>query len=349
MHMQENTLDELDRSVLHALQISPRASWTEVGKVLGVDAVTVARRWERLRSTGRAWTTCYPGVRLIETSFNAYVEIDAQPGRAMDVARALASYPQVVTVEQLAGGRDLLAMALVQDLGALSELITERIAALPGVARTRAALGTRVFSEGSRWRLRSLTPAQQRQLARPAADPPRGELDEHDHRLITALSRDARAPAVELAQEVGLSAPNVRRRIAGLVHRGDAVLRCEIARGLTEWPIAATLWASVPPGDIDKVAQGLSALPELRMCSSITGPHNLLFTLWLKSVADLPRLETLLADRLPQLHLVDRAVNLRMVKLMGQLLDDRGCAKGPVPINPWLPPKEPAEPHTAGS
>ncbi|RKT86255.1 DNA-binding transcriptional regulator, Lrp family [Saccharopolyspora antimicrobica] len=341
--MQEKTLDELDRSILHALQISPRASWTTVGRVLGVDAVTATRRWDRLRSTGSAWTTCYPGVRLIDAGFTAYVEIDVQSGRMMDVSRALAAYPQVVTVEHLAGGRDVLAMVLVQNLGALSELVTEHIAALPGVARTRAALATRVFSEGSRWRLRSLTPAQQRQLTRPATDQSRAEVDEYDHRLITALSRDARAPAVELARQTGLSAPNVRRRIAGLVHRGDAVLRCEIARGLTEWPVAATLWASVPPGEIDKVAQGLRALPELRMCSSVTGPHNLLFTLWLNSVADLARLETLLAERLPQLHLVDRAVTLRMVKLMGQLLDERGHATACVPIDPWLPPRSPGQ------
>ncbi|MEV6226624.1 Lrp/AsnC family transcriptional regulator [Saccharopolyspora shandongensis] len=345
MQEKERTLDELDRSILHALQISPRASWTEVGRVLDVDAVTAARRWDRLRSTGQAWTTCYPGVRLIDAIFTAYVEVDVQSGRAMEVARTLATYPQVATVEHLAGGRDLLVMVLVQDLGALSELVSERISALPGVARTRAALGTRVFTEGSRWRLRSLTTAQQRQLARPAADQPRANLDEHDHRLITALSRDARAPAVELARETGLSAPNVRRRIAGLTHHGDAVLRCEVARNLTEWPIAATLWASVPPGELDKVVQGMGALPELRMCSSVTGPHNLLFTLWLKSVADLARLEALLADRLPQLHLVDRAVTLRMVKLMGRLLDEDGHESGCVPINPWSPPKQLPDPR----
>ncbi|MEU5845992.1 Lrp/AsnC family transcriptional regulator [Saccharopolyspora shandongensis] len=119
----------------------------------------------------------------------------------------------------------------------------------------------------------------------------------------------------------------------------------EVARNLTGWPIAATLWASVPPGELDKVVQGLGALPELRMCSSVTGPHNLLFTLWLKSVADLARLEALLADRLPQLQLVDRAVTLRMVKLMGRLLDEDGHASDCVPINPWLPPKQLPDPR----
>ncbi|MFF2513469.1 Lrp/AsnC family transcriptional regulator [Streptomyces sp. NPDC058086] len=45
-------LDELDRGVVHALQIHPRAPWTLVGEVLGVNPVTAARRWHRLEEAG---------------------------------------------------------------------------------------------------------------------------------------------------------------------------------------------------------------------------------------------------------------------------------------------------------
>ncbi len=336
--MQENALDGLDRAVLHALQIRPRASWTELGRVLDVDPATVGRRWVRLHRTGSAWTTCYPGGRLMGSVCLAFVEIDVHAGRAVEVGRTLATYPQVVTVEQMAGGRDLFTTVMIRDLGALSELVTEHIAALPGVLRTRAQLSTRVFTEGSRWRLRALTPAQRSRLAPPAADRASGALDDHDLRLVTALSADCRRAAVDLADEVGLSPPNVRRRVAALAHAGDAAMRCEIARDLTGWPISASLWASVPPGQLDKVVAGLGALPELRMCSTVTGPHNLLFTVWLKSVADVGRLEALLGERLPQLRLVDRAVALRQIKLMGRMLDEHGRAGEAVPIDPWTGP-----------
>ncbi|MGW5646820.1 Lrp/AsnC family transcriptional regulator [Saccharopolyspora sp. NPDC003752] len=339
--MHETSLDELDRSILHALQISPRATWTEIGGVLGVDSATVGRRWERLHAAGLAWTTCYPGMRLAGSICMAFIEIDVQSGQQVAVGRQLATYPQVITVEHMAGGRDLLITVMIRDLGALSELLSDRISPLPGVVRTRAALGTKVFTEGSSWRLRALTPSQQRRLARPTATdlPPATDLEERDRRLITALSRNGRATAVELGQETGLNAPSVRRRLAGLTHNGGLSLRCEIARDLTDWPVSASLWASVPPGQLDKVVQGLRALPELRLCASVTGPQNLLFTVWLKSVADVGRLEALLGERLPQLQLVDRAVALRQVKLMGRLLDGNGHAGGCVPIDPWLPPK----------
>ncbi|GAA3353999.1 hypothetical protein GCM10017744_009850 [Streptomyces antimycoticus] len=53
-------LDELDRGLVHALQIHPRAPWTLVGDVLAVNPVTAARRWRRLQEAGLAWVTAYP-------------------------------------------------------------------------------------------------------------------------------------------------------------------------------------------------------------------------------------------------------------------------------------------------
>lgn len=38
------TVSELDLKLIHALQINPRASWAQVGALLGVDPSTVARR-----------------------------------------------------------------------------------------------------------------------------------------------------------------------------------------------------------------------------------------------------------------------------------------------------------------
>jgi hypothetical protein len=43
-------LDELDLALVNALQISPRAPWTEVATALEVDAATVARRWQQAGS-----------------------------------------------------------------------------------------------------------------------------------------------------------------------------------------------------------------------------------------------------------------------------------------------------------
>ncbi|KAF2777014.1 hypothetical protein STPH1_1673 [Streptomyces sp. OM5714] len=54
------TLEAEASALVDALQLQPRASWTDLGRVLGVNASTVARRWERLSSSGLAWMAAYP-------------------------------------------------------------------------------------------------------------------------------------------------------------------------------------------------------------------------------------------------------------------------------------------------
>ena len=53
-------VDETDLSLVHALQINPRVTWTRLARILEVDASTLTRRWTRLTREGLAWFTCYP-------------------------------------------------------------------------------------------------------------------------------------------------------------------------------------------------------------------------------------------------------------------------------------------------
>ena len=43
-------LDEDDLALVEALQRDPRAPWTSVADLVGTNAVTASRRWERLRA-----------------------------------------------------------------------------------------------------------------------------------------------------------------------------------------------------------------------------------------------------------------------------------------------------------
>ncbi|GHK05687.1 hypothetical protein SY2F82_74840 [Streptomyces sp. Y2F8-2] len=56
---------------------------------------------------------------------------------------------------------------------------------------------------------------------------------------------------------------------------------------------------------------------------------------WLRSLGDSQRLETKLAERIPTLTLVERAIVLSTTKRMGRLLDGRGRGTDAVPIHPW--------------
>ena len=47
-------LDEADISLIHALQLRPRASWRELASALGEGPATLSKRWARLRESAVA-------------------------------------------------------------------------------------------------------------------------------------------------------------------------------------------------------------------------------------------------------------------------------------------------------
>src|SRR5438874_12452340 len=105
-------LDEADLSLIHVLQIAPRATCTEIGKVLGMNPVTAARRWERIRADGLAWVTAYPKLSVwAERNCLAFLEVDCEPSTRHHVVDALMRVPQAASVSQVGSGRDLFLIA----------------------------------------------------------------------------------------------------------------------------------------------------------------------------------------------------------------------------------------------
>ncbi|MFD0850915.1 AsnC family transcriptional regulator, partial [Actinomadura adrarensis] len=210
-------LDELDYSLVNALQIAPRAPWKLVGEVLGVNPVTVARRWERLSSSGHAWVTAYAASPLMRSMPFALVTVTCAADSVLRVATDLLDDPHAVTVSHTVGTSDLLLAIWSPDLSMLSRYLLSRLNRLPGVLTSRVSVATEMFVEGSSWRLRALDPGQRRMLRaveEPAATGPAALLRPGDQELAIALSRDGRASYEELAAVTGTSTSTVRRRLA---------------------------------------------------------------------------------------------------------------------------------------
>ncbi|MER6567900.1 Lrp/AsnC family transcriptional regulator [Streptomyces sp. NPDC001093] len=335
-------LTEDDLALINALQLQPRASWTELGRALEVDPVTVARRFGRLSEQGAAWVGFSPGPRLFEQICVAFVVIDCAPGATTGVAQALSAHPHMLTIERAAAGHDILAIAATRDLPTLSRYTLDLLPHLPGITAVEVRIVTHMFTEGGRWRIAALDPAQRAQLTGP---PPSqtpvapGEITPFDRALITRIAHDGRAPYQTLASDLGVSLNTAKRRTEQLTRRGLLRFRCDFARPLGGWPVAATLWARVPPADLPEIGHALVRLPETRNCAAVSGPHNLILQASLHSVSDVLRLETQLATAHPSLDIVDRVIALRQDKLMGRLLDPHGRSVGIVPPDFWSEPE----------
>ncbi|WP_417506244.1 Lrp/AsnC family transcriptional regulator [Microbacterium sp.] len=321
------SLDETDKRLIQALQINPRARWASLAPIIGVDSVTLARRWERLSDDGLAWVAGHPGSGARGPS--AILEIEAEPGATLEIAQTLAADPEAFTIDHTAGGRDLLAIVGAKDLDSLSEYIMGRMRRLSGVRATRTLLLSSPFTDAGQWRLRSLsadeTSAVERTIDAPVST--RGEVDPQlEHALLHTLGQDGRATVTSISRELGVGQRRVREALATLTAQGRLVVRTEVARAHSGWPVHAWYFLRVPAAVAERVGSAMTRLSEVRMAASTIGPYNLVLSVWMRALADVQRLEVAIEEGVPGVSIADRSVVLQSLKKEGRYLGTGGLA-----------------------
>ncbi|MGB4777398.1 Lrp/AsnC family transcriptional regulator, partial [Microbacterium sp.] len=153
--MAEPRLDDTDLRLLHAMQIEPRAAWSDLAPVVGVDAATLGRRWARISEAGIAWVNAYA-----TRGQDALIEVDCDLEHLETIAGALQQDSYVAVLDHTSGSRDLLALVRAPDLSSLSDYAVRRLAGLPGVRAVRTHLTNELLMDASSWRLRALSPEE---------------------------------------------------------------------------------------------------------------------------------------------------------------------------------------------
>ncbi|MFD0899486.1 Lrp/AsnC family transcriptional regulator [Actinomadura sediminis] len=332
-------MDELDLALVNALQHDPRAPWSRLARPLGVDAATLSRRWARLSAAGEAWVTCYAGPSQVPYAAFALVEVGCVPGEHERIAARIARDPLSISVEQTTGNRDLLLTVSGLSVAHIGTYVLERIGKIDGVTFTRTHLCHRLYTEGSRWRLDSLSQDQRRDLMGhrggrgdgPDHEP--GKLRDDEVNVMVALGADGRRSVASLAAGLGMSEARVRRALTGMISSARAVLRCEVAHRLTGWNVTGMLWLDVPPARRDDVATVLSGMREVRLVCSVFGRANLMANIWGHGLEDLAAFQTRIAARFPEIGIVEQSVTLKWVKRMGRLVDEQGRSIGQVTMD----------------
>ncbi|MFE5008751.1 Lrp/AsnC family transcriptional regulator [Streptomyces sp. NPDC056696] len=328
-------LDNLDRRVVHALQVNPRASWAQVGAVLGIDPVTAARRWGRLRDEGIAWMTAY-ATSVGDQGPMALVEIESA-GQSLEIATRLVDDPECATIDITSGGRDLLLTVASRDRAALTGYLLQRIGTLDRIRAIRTHLVTRVITEGAGWRLNSLTDAEQSRLRESTDASARAHpraLTEDEHAVLAGLVTDGRAPTAKLAERTGLSPRRVRDLVRDLLRSERLTLRTELQAEASGWPIYAWFFLRVPASAANTISPRLGSLTEVRTVLQIAGPCNVIMAVWLKELTDVSKLEAAIESQLRDVEIVDRSVVLQAAKRTGVVLDPTGRRLRNIPIKP---------------
>ena len=137
-------LDEIDHSILYALQADGRISNVELADQCGLSPSSTLERVRRLERTGvilgyaaridsRAMghqVVVFIHVTMREHGQNALVRFEEAVNRL----------PEILECHHVTGEYDYLLKGLARDVGALRNMLVEKLSALPGVARIQTNL-----------------------------------------------------------------------------------------------------------------------------------------------------------------------------------------------------------------
>ncbi|MER5753398.1 Lrp/AsnC family transcriptional regulator [Streptomyces sp. NPDC002088] len=290
-------LDETDRRIAAALVASPRASWREVARCLGLSERTVVRRVALLYADGTLRATVVRNPARFPHLVPVALRIRCRPNKIRQVAQALARRTDTVWVDILGGGDEISTVFFLEGPEARNNLLLRDLPATDAVGSWTAHTLLRVFPTAFRWTAGLLSP---RELAELAPDPastttPTASYThlDVDTALIAALAEDGRATYTDLARRAGTTALTARRRLEALVEGQVLRLATEFDLALLGAQTEALLWIAVQPGALQKTAQTLSTHPHVRFCAATTGPANLVVAV---AAANLDALYTFLTD-----------------------------------------------------
>jgi DNA-binding Lrp family transcriptional regulator len=283
--METINIDVLDRRIIHALYVDPRAPFSRLAEVLGSSEPTVSRRYGRLfddrilRVVGQL-----DSQRLGQLDWA--VRIRCAPGSAPTVATKLAEHPDTSWVQLTSGGTEIFSTIRSRDGEQRTPLLLSQLSVGRQVVDYEAYCLLHLFATGlstppgpgdlSRAEIAQLvSPAKDR----PSVDRPKAKLQDSDWPLVQALADDGRATYRQLAARTHWHESTVRRRVEELIVSGALFFDLDLASDVFGTRSQALLWMSVAPANLRDVGQALASRPEFPFVAATTGSTNLLAAL----------------------------------------------------------------------
>jgi DNA-binding Lrp family transcriptional regulator len=135
-------VDKIDRAIIDQLRRQANLPNTELADRVGLTPSPCLRRVRRLEETGVILGYhAQISPAALGRSFEVHVEFELanQAKKTVeDFEAALAAFDEVVEARRLFGLPDYLALVAVSDLAAYEQFMTQRLMALPGLARLQS-------------------------------------------------------------------------------------------------------------------------------------------------------------------------------------------------------------------
>lgn len=258
--MTSSPIDNADRTLIDAINLSPTASFRELSKQTGLAERTVARRYQRLHRMGiiRVFGRTLPGFGGT-VAWMIRAQLRAEHAQAM--GRELASIPRTRWV-RITMAHDEVTFGLISSPAGQDSVI-QALQKDPRVGTVTVVQLLQTW--GAQGQTNPLNLAS--------------EVDELDRRILEELAADGRRPHRDVATSLNIDPATVSRRVQRM--RDEKILFFEVEMNLEAHSLESSVlvWLTMAPGQIRELATALSSLPEVRFVAATSGPTSLVVSL----------------------------------------------------------------------
>ncbi|GAB3281441.1 Lrp/AsnC family transcriptional regulator [Parahaliea aestuarii] len=144
-------LDEVDHRIIALLREDGRMPFRALAKELGLTETTVRGRVRRLEESNTMRVVAVTDIEAAGYNLLLAVGVQVENRTPESVARELAAIPEVFSVNVVVGTHDIEALVVAENQAALHQLLSDRLAALPGVRRLTPSLAVNVLKNQPDW------------------------------------------------------------------------------------------------------------------------------------------------------------------------------------------------------
>ncbi len=144
-------IDELDKRIIEHLQEDGRRPFTRIADELGVSEAAVRARTNRMVERGILQIVGVTDPLRIGFRQMAMIGIRCEASQLMEVAEAVAAFPEVDYVVVTAGTYDIVIETVCEDNEALLRFLVDRLRTIDGVRDTETFVYLRIVKQTYQW------------------------------------------------------------------------------------------------------------------------------------------------------------------------------------------------------
>ena len=282
-------LGATDKAIVHILQQDGRASMSDISRQVGLTTKAASRRVMELVSTGVIDITAVTNPEALGYHAGALLGIVVTPGTgAAQVAERLWEDDRLDYVSVVGGRFRLIAEILARDNADLQEAIERDISQVPGVSSVELFPYLSVYYQRFNFDRADQASGS---LAPPVVRSQERELDEMDIDIIAQLNYDGRRGFQSIADQLGVSESQVRRRVWRMVEAGT--LRVMAMANPTSLGYKSLAWLAIRVStdeQVRTVAGRLAEIPGVTYIVIASGTFDVFVDLVARDPDDLMRL-----------------------------------------------------------